>query len=198
MSTSATQSGTTTTGRSGKGLGFAAAVLAVVIAAGFVFALNQGNEATVSNASSRAAEIAAQRHDEMVRQLEAAYQASIRPDGAAELERLNELALQVKAQHPAFNIEKTKMEMAGQLVVEHPGVSPEKTRIDYLTEKLGEVLYVPSIVQPVETTVIRNGFAITSQADGNWSEGNLDLIRAQAEAQQPRELERPEWDNRMP
>jgi hypothetical protein len=170
-----------------------------VIAAGFVFALNQGEEATVSNASTRAAEIAANRYDEMVRQLEAAYQASTRPNPEAELERLNELALQVKAAgHPAFNIEKTKMEMAGQLVVEHPGVSPEKTRIDYLTEKLGEVLYVPSIVQPVETTVIRNGFAITSQADGNWSEGNLDLIRAQAEAQQPRELEQPEWDNRMP
>jgi hypothetical protein len=170
-----------------------------VIAAGFVFALNQGEEATVSNASTRAAEIAANRYDEMVRQLEAAYQASTRPNPEAELERLNELALQVKAAgHPAFNIEETKMEMAGELVVEHPGVSPEKTRIDYLTEKLGEVLYVPSIVQPVETTVIRNGFAITSQADGNWSEGNLDLIRAQAEAQQPRELERPEWDNRMP
>jgi hypothetical protein len=184
MSTSATQSGTTT-GRSGKGIGFAAAVLAVVIAAGFVFALNQGNDATVSNASNRAAEIAAQRHDEMVRQLEAAYLASTRPDPAAELERLNELALQVKAaQHPAFNIEKTKMEMAGQLVVEHPGVSPEKTRIDYLTEKLGEVLYVPSIVQ--------------RQADGSWSEGNLDLIRAQTKAQQPTELEQPEWDNRMP
>jgi hypothetical protein len=185
MSTSATQSGTTTTGRSGKGLGFAAAVLAVVIAAGFVFALNQGNEATVSNASSRAAEIAAQRHDEMVRQLEAAYQASIRPDGAAELERLNELALQVKAQHPAFNIEKTKMEMAGQLVVEHPGVSPEKTRIDYLTEKLGEVIYVPNL------------FVIPGQA-GTQSEGNLDIVRSQAKSQQPSELDQPEWDNRMP
>ena len=45
MSTSATQPGTTTrAGRSGKGLGIAAAGLAVVIAAGFVFAINQGNE----------------------------------------------------------------------------------------------------------------------------------------------------------
>jgi hypothetical protein len=183
MSTSATQSGTTTTGRSGKGLGVAAAVLAIVIAAGFVFALNQGNEATVSDASARAAEIEAARHAERVEQLEAAYQASIRPDGAAELERLNDLALQVRAQHPAFNIEKTKMEMAGQLV-EHPGVSPEKTRMDYLTDKLGEVIYVPSIVQPVGA--------------GTWSEGNLDLIRAQAKSQQPKELNQPEWDNRMP
>ena len=144
MSTSATQSGTTIgAGRSGKRLGFAAAALAVVIAAGFVFALNQGNDATVSNASTRAAEIAAERYEEKVRQLEAAYQASTRPDGAAELERLNELALQVRAQHPAFNIEKTKMDLAAQLV-EHPGVSPEKTRMAYLTEKLGEVIYVPN------------------------------------------------------
>ncbi len=47
MSTSATQPGTTTrAGRSGKGLGIAAAALAIVIAAGFVFAVNQGNEVT--------------------------------------------------------------------------------------------------------------------------------------------------------
>jgi hypothetical protein len=205
MSTSATQSGTTTGARrSGKGLGFAAAALAVVIAAGFVFALNQGNQATVSNAADRAAEIAAQRYEERVQQLEAAYEASTRPNPAAEIERLNDLATGLRAQqsrtaeidrlndlalsvraesHPGFNIEKTKMELAGQLVVEHPGVSPEKTRMEYLTEKLGEVIYVPSIVQAV---------------GGTWSEGNLDLIRAQAKAQQPSELEQPEWDNRMP
>jgi hypothetical protein len=124
-----------------------------VIAAGFVFALNQGNEATVSNASTRVA------------------------GAAAELERLNDLALQVRAQHPAFNIEKTKMELAGQLVehpafniektkmelagqlVEHPGVSPEKTRMDYQIDKLDEVM--PSFERPAE-------------------------------------LVQPEWDNRMP
>jgi hypothetical protein len=187
MSTSATQSGTTTgAGRSGKGIGFAAAALAVVIAAGFVFALNQGNDATVSDASNRAAEIAAQRYEEKVQQLEAAYEASTRPDGAAELERLNDLAVQVRGQgtasaelerlndlalqvkaesHPAFNIEKTKMEMAGQLVVEHPGISPEKTRMDNLIDKFDEVVYVPSIVQAVPSGT---------------------------------ELDQPEWDNRMP
>jgi uncharacterized protein YdhG (YjbR/CyaY superfamily) len=169
-----------------------------VIAAGFVFALNQGDEATVSNASTRAAEIQAARHAERVEQLEAAYEASIRPEGAAELERLNELALQVRAQHPAFNIEKTKMELAGQLVVEHPGVNPEKTRMDNMAEKLGEVVYVPSILQPVEDGTIRNGFVVTNQGGSYWSEGNLDLIRGQAKAQQPTELNQPEWDNRMP
>ncbi len=203
MSTSATQPGTTTgVGRSGKGLGFAAAALAVVIAAGFVFALNQGDEASVSNASTRAAEIASDRYDEMVRQLEAAYQASTRPNPAAELERLNDLAFQVRAQHPAFNIEKTKMDLAGQLVehpgispektqmdlagqlVGHPGISPEKTRIDYLTEKLGEVIYVPSISDPAVV--------------GSRSNGNLDMVRAQEESRQPAELDLPEWDNRLP
>ena len=181
MSTSATQSGTTTgVGRSGKGLGFAAAALAVVIAVGFVFAFNQGDEVTVSNASTRAAEIASDRYDEMVRQLEAAYQASTRSNAAAELERLNDLALQVRAQHPGFNIEKTKMDLAAQQI-EHPGISPEKTRLEYLTEKLGEVIYVPGPA-PV----------------GSSSEGNLDMVRAQAASRQPAELVQPEWDNRIP
>ena len=111
-----------------------------------------------------------------------------RPAGSAELARLNELAAQVKAEsHPAFNIEKTKMELAGQLAVvnEHPGLNPEKTRMEMLINKLDERIYVPSIVLP-------------SVATSYWSEGNLDLRRAQAKAQQPTELNQPEWDNRMP
>ena len=125
MSTSATQPGTTTRAeRSGKGLGVAAAALAVVIAAGFVFAINQGNEPTVSNAA--------------------------RPAGSTELARLNELAAQVNAEsHPAFNIEATKMELARQNAV-YPGTNPE-TRTSMLIDKLDEQIYVPSIVQPVET-----------------------------------------------
>jgi hypothetical protein len=159
MSTSATQTGTTTgAGRSGKGIGFAAAALAVVIAAGFVFALNQGNEATVSDASVRAAEIAENRYAEMVKQYEAAFQASTRPDGAAELERLNdlaarlnaqstasaeldrlnELAVQVQAQsHPASNIERTKMGLAGTL--DAPPVVQDADILEYkrlLAERL--------------------------------------------------------------
>lgn len=140
MSTSATQPGTTTrAGRSGKGLGIAAAALAVVIAAGFVFAVNQGNDVTASDAQTRAAQIADARYEEMVRLNEAAAQAALRPDGAAEINRLNELAAKVEAEsHPAFNIEKTKMELAGQLAPgsEYPGLNPE-TRT--------------SIVQPVVT-----------------------------------------------
>ena len=137
MSTSATQPGTTTrAGRSGKGLGIAAAALTVVIAAGFVFAVNQGNEVDESVVQSGPAQIAAERHAERVRLLEAAALAATRPDPSAEIDRLNELALKVRAEsHPAFNIEATKMELARQNTV-YPGTNPE-TRT--------------SIVQPVET-----------------------------------------------
>lgn len=145
MSTSATHSGATTrAGRSGKGLGIAAATLAVVIAAGFVFAVNQGNEASVSDAQTRAAQIADARYDEMVRMNEAAAQAALRPNPNAEIDRLNELAATVKAEsHPAFNIEATKMEMARQNNV-YPGKNPE-TRTSLLIDN------VPSNVQPVVT-----------------------------------------------
>jgi hypothetical protein len=217
MSTSATQSGTTTrAGRSGKGLGIAAAALAVVIAAGFVFAINQGNDEVTVSASERAAQIASDRWDEMIAMKEAAAEAALRPrvDSNAELDRLNELAASVQGansldsttpsylrelnefaamveqarleSHPAFNIEKTKMELAGQLTTEHPGVNPEKTRMDLLIDKLDEQIYVPGIVLP----------SIVSE--GTWSQGNLDLHRAQAKAHQPTELNQPEWDNRMP
>jgi hypothetical protein len=104
-----------------------------------VFAVNQGNDVTASDAQTRAAQIADARYEEMVRLNEAAAQAALRPDGAAEINRLNELAAEVKAEsHPAFNIEKTKMELAGQLAPasEYPGLNPE-TRT--------------SIVQPVVT-----------------------------------------------
>ena len=189
MSTSATQPGTTTrTGRSGKGLGIAAAALAIVIAAGFVFAVNQGNEVTGSgvNELSGPGQIAAARHAERVRLSELAAQAALRPDGAAEINRLNELAAKVRAEsHPAFNIEKTKMELANQVAIvnEHPGLNPEKTRMNMLIDKLDERIYVPSILLPSVVTEIRNGFTV----DGE-----------QAKAQQPTELNQPEWDNRMP
>jgi hypothetical protein len=191
MSTSATHSGTTTrAGRSGKGLGIAAATLAVVIAAGFVFAVNQGNQPSSTAASERAAQIATDRYAEMVRlnELAAAVEFGTQGDAHAEINRLNALAEQVKAEsHPAFNIEKTKMELAGQIALsdtgtygevdldvvrsqlaqatEYPGINPEKSRMD-LTGKQLDDLYIPSF-QPVTGS-------------------------------QPSELNQPEWDNRMP
>ncbi len=194
MSTSATQSGTTTrAGRSGKGLGIAVAALAVVIAAGFVFTVNQGNNEVTVSAAERAARIASDRWDEMIAMNEAAYlqQATNSLQGESYLDALNERAVAEKASaesHPGFNIEKTKMELAGQLggsvvrdegnldmiraqqaaqaalLTEHPGVNPERTQM--LIDKLDEQLYVPSIVQPVVS--------------------------------EPAELNLPEWDNRIP
>jgi hypothetical protein len=189
MSTSATQPGTTTkAGRSGKGLGIAAAALAIVIAAGFVFAVNQGNEVTgsaVQSELSGPAQIAAARHADRVRLSELAAQAALRPDGAAELARLNELAAKVRAEsHPAFNIEATKMELANQVAVAnvYPGLNPE-TRTSMLIDKLDERIYVPSIVLPGVVSEIRNGFRVD---------------QAKTADQSPTELNQPEWDNRMP
>ena len=192
MSTSATQPGTTTrAGRSGKGLGIAAAALAIVIAAGFVFAVNQGNEVTgVQTELSGPAQIAAERHAERVRLLEAAAVARAESHPGFNIEKTKmDLASQVAVvnEHPGLNIEKAKMELASQIaaVNEHPGLNPEKTRMDMLINKLDERIYVPSIVLP-------------NVATSYWSEGNLDLRRAQAQSQQPTELNQPEWDNRMP
>jgi hypothetical protein len=201
MSTSATQSGTTTgAGRSGKGLGFAAAALAVVIAAGFVFALNQGNEANVTDASTRAAEIAAQRSEEKVQQLEAAYEASTRPDGAAELERLNDLAarltaqgtasaeldrlndlaIQVQAQsHPAFNIERSKMGLAGTL--DAPPVVPDADIMEHKRILAERLLAANLAVAAIEHPGV------------SPEKTRIDML-----TEKPGELNQPDWDNRMP
>jgi hypothetical protein len=88
-------------------------------------------------------------------------------------------------------------QLAAARAVEHPGISPEMTRMDMLTEKLGGVVYVPSIVQPAQVGTIRNGFDITDRAHTR-NEGNLDMVRAQAESREPAELNQPDWDNRMP
>jgi hypothetical protein len=167
MSTSAAQPGTTTrTGRSGKGLGIAATALAVVIAAGFVFAINQGNDVTVSDAQTLAAQHVAVGNAELNRLNELAATVEAESHPAFNIEKTKmELASQVAAvnEHPGLNIEKTKMELAGpvSVVSEYPGLNPEKARMEMLIDKLDEQIYVPSTGQPTE-------------------------------------LNRPEWDNRIP
>lgn len=115
MSTSVTRSGTTPrVGGSGRGLGIAAAALAVVIAVGFVFTVNQGNEATIAGVDARIDQPAFQAESDRLTGL-AEY--SIRSDPEnypTELKRLLAMIERVNAEsHPAFNIEKTKMELAG-------------------------------------------------------------------------------------
>jgi hypothetical protein len=154
-----------------------------------VFAVNQGNEVNVSNVDAGVLRPRVDYNAEIDRLNALAN--SLRPpvEGNAEIDRLNALAGQVKAEsHPAFNIEKTKMELAGQIglahgsrsvgnldvvrsqlaqVTEYPGINPEKTRMSMLTGKQLDDLYVPSIVQPLTGS-------------------------------QSSELIQPEWDNRMP
>jgi hypothetical protein len=227
MSTSATQPGTTTrAGRSGKGLGIAAAALAIVIAAGFVFAVNQGNEVTASAAQTRAAQIADARYEEMVRLNEAAAQAALRPDGAAEINRLNELAAQVKAEsHPAFNIEATKMELAGQAAVRpagsaelarlnelaaqvkaesHPAFNIEATKME-LAGQLAAANEYPGLNPETRTSMLIDKLDEQAYVPSIVLPGVVSEIRngfrvdqAQTDDQSPTELNQPEWDNRMP
>jgi hypothetical protein len=171
-----------------------------VIAAGFVFALNQGNEANVSDTSTRAAEIAAQRYEEKVQQLEAAYEASTRPDGAAELERLNDLAarltaqgtasaeldrlndlaIQVQAQsHPAFNIERSKMGFAGTL--DAPPVVPDADILEHKRILAERLLAANLAVAAIEHPGV------------SPEKTRIDML-----TEKPGELNQPDWDNRMP
>jgi hypothetical protein len=183
-----------------------------VIAAGFVFALNQGNQATVSDASVRAAEIAENRYAEMVRQYSAAFEASTRPDPAAELERLNDLAarltaqenasaeidrlndlaVQVQAQsHPAFNIEKTKMEMAGQLVV--PQVAPDADILEYKRLRAEQLQAASAVEHP--------GISPEKTRMDNLIDKFDEVVYVPSIVQavpSGTELDQPEWDNRMP
>lgn len=104
MSASATYSGTTTkAGRSGRGLGMAAAALAVVIAAGVVFAVNQGNEATVSNVNARINEPAFQAESDRLTGIAESLTGTFAPNYPDELARTNELGAQVQgAKDQAF------------------------------------------------------------------------------------------------
>jgi uncharacterized protein YnzC (UPF0291/DUF896 family) len=188
MSTSATQPGTTTrAGRSGKGLGIAAAALAIVIAAGFVFAVNRGNEVTGSgvNELSGPGEIAAARHAERVRLSDLAAQAALRPDGAAEINRLNELAAKVRAEsHPAFNIEATKMELAAQAALRPDGAA-EINRLNELAAKVRAESHPAFNIEATKMELARQNTVYP----GTNPETRTNMLI---------ELNQPEWDNRTP
>ena len=97
MSASATYSGTTTkAGRSGRGLGMAAVALAVVIATGVVFAVNQGNEATVSNVNARINEPAFQAESDRLTAIAESMTATFAPNNPGELARIEGLGAQAQ------------------------------------------------------------------------------------------------------
>jgi len=95
MSTSATYSGTTTkAGRSGRGLGMAAVALAIVIATGVVFAVNQGNEATVSNVDARINEPAFQAESDRWTAIAESMTGTFAPNYPDELARIESAQVQ--------------------------------------------------------------------------------------------------------
>jgi hypothetical protein len=135
MSTSATQSGTRArVGGSGRGLGIASAALAVVIAAGFVFAVNQGNEATVSAVEARINEPAFQAESDRLTGLAEHWIQTNPENWPSELKRIYEMIAVAEARvYPGTNPEVARMANSGQLsaggAVDYPGANPELTRM---------------------------------------------------------------------
>lgn len=123
MSTSATHPGTTTRAPgSGKGLGIAAGVLAVVIAAGFVFAVNQGNEPSVGNVDARLAEPAFQAEADRYTGLAENWIRNDPENWPSELKRIYEMIAAAEARnYPGTNPEQTRMANSGELSVAPAG-----------------------------------------------------------------------------
>ena len=135
MSTSATQSGTTPRVKgSGRGLGIASAALAVVIAVGIVFAVNQGNEATVSGVEARINEPAFQAESDRLTGLAEHWIRTDPENFPSELKRIYEMIAAAEARvYPGTNPEVARMANAGQLsgggAADYPGVNPELARM---------------------------------------------------------------------
>jgi len=132
MSTNVTRTGRTfPTRRSSRLLGVAAVGLAAVIALGFVFAVNQGNDATntvvqpahpmVSDAHRAKAELLAER--EIAR--------STSPGANIERFRLEQAGVISRAESPGANIERFRLEQAGVISrAESPGADIERFRLE--------------------------------------------------------------------
>ena len=98
MSTSVKDHGTTTRAVGlGRLVGSAAAGLAIAIAIGVGFAIAQGNDATVSNVDARINEPAFQAETDRWTGMADSMPRIDPMNGAAELERLNEMAAKVTA-----------------------------------------------------------------------------------------------------
>jgi hypothetical protein len=132
MTTGVTRSGSAAqTGRSRRFVGMAAGGLAAVIAVGFVFAVNQENDATntvvqpahpmVSDAHRAKAELLAER--EIAR--------STSPGANIEKYRLEQAGTISRAESPGANIEKYRLEQAGVISrAESPGANIERFRVE--------------------------------------------------------------------
>jgi hypothetical protein len=161
MSTSVIHPGTTrSAGPSGRFVGLAAAGLAAVIALGFVFASNQGNEATESESNARVSQAEKDAWDSRV-------------------EFLTSQAQMQAASQPTVNIEKHKLETAGLIGGISPTVSPEAYKA--LQQQVAPAQVNPSILVTIPAPVLSPEAAKFQQANVNrvqemWSQHYQDLI----------------------
>jgi hypothetical protein len=108
--------------------------LAVVIAAGVVFAVNQGNESTVSNVEARLSEPAFQAASDRLSG-QAEYWIRNDPENwPSDLKRIYEMIAAAEARnYPGTNPEVTGMANSGQITAAgaggYPGLNPEVTRM---------------------------------------------------------------------
>ena len=161
MSTSVIHPGTTrSAGPSGRFVGLAAAGLAAVIALGFVFASNQGNEATQSAADVRVSQAEKNAWDSRVEFLTGQY------------------AMR-QASQPSVNIEKYRLETAGLIGGITPSVSPEAYKA--LQQQPATATVNPSVLVTIPSPVLSPEIAKFQQANANrlqemWSQRYQDLI----------------------
>jgi hypothetical protein len=136
--------------------------LAAVIALGFVFASNQGNEVTESAASVRT-----QTSDDV---------------WTSKIDFLTRQAQMQRASQPTVNIEKYKLEMAGAIGAITPSVSPEAYKALQQQAAKAEVnTYIPSLLVAVPSPVFspeaaRLQLANTGRLQEMWAQRYQDLV----------------------
>jgi hypothetical protein len=115
-------------------LGIASAALAFVIAAGFVFAVNQGNEATVGGVEARINETAFQAESDRLTGLAEHWIRTDSENLPSDLKRIYEMIAAAEARvYPGTNPEAARIANSGQLstsgAVDYPGTNPEAARM---------------------------------------------------------------------
>ena len=152
MSTSVIHPGTTrSAGPSGRFVGLAAAALAVVIALGFVFAANQGNEATESATVSRVSQAE-----------KAAWNSRV--------DFLTEQYHMRQASQPTVNIERYRLEKAGLIGAITPSTSPEAYKVLQQQAQVNPSILVTS------PELARLQAVNSTRLDAMWSQRYQDLI----------------------
>ena len=132
MSTNVTRTGRTVpTRRSSRLLGVAAVGLAAVIALGFVFAFNQGNEATSSGVQPAHPMVVDAHRAKTEVLADRALARSTSPGANIERFRLEQAGVTSTTESPGANIERFRLEQAGVTsTTESPGTNIERFRLE--------------------------------------------------------------------